>query len=367
MITNPFNKDNIFQWYSGTNPDRYTLFCSENFNNPINQILENTFTLEKNIKNILNGSEVATKISAAEINTDTIKVNDFNILKVNNNLRINDSESNLAILEYDVAKINSVKINNLSIESTDNDEIAVYKEDKSLATFKMKNITVDKIISDKNTIEFSTIGEEDNKEGLFQFAYEGVYSNSILEAGTYVAKDGVYSFSSSSTARRNDAIVYDDSNSGDTKNSFLFFADGKVDNSTLIAGDIKTVGADVAEYYEGLEQYEYGTVLGHCVDKAEVRKFETGMKVAGIVSYRPGSLLNQENGFLNPVMVCLTGRVKVMLNGTAKKGDYIIADTDGKAVAVSDVKSFKESKLVLGIALENSYKESINNTILIKV
>jgi hypothetical protein len=154
-----------------------------------------------------------------------------------------------------------------------------------------------------------------------------------------------------------DAIVYDDQNDSETANSFLFYADGKVENSTIYTGDVKTVGADIAEFYDADKNYEIGDVL-EIGGEREVTLYNGG-PLAGVVSEKPGYTLNQNNNFKNPVLIALKGRVKVNIEGKAKKGQYIIAHKNGKGKAVDKPTSKNQ---IIGIALEDAESQ-----VLIKV
>jgi hypothetical protein len=50
--------------------------------------------------------------------------------------------------------------------------------------------------------------------------------------------------------------------------------------------------------------------------------------------------------------VALKGRVPVKITGQANKGDYILADADGKGIAVSSLETFEQQQRLIGIALE---------------
>jgi len=116
--------------------------------------------------------------------------------------------------------------------------------------------------------------------------------------------------------------------------------------------------ADLAEKYEADAEYEEGTVLAVGGDK-EVTLYNNQTNVAGIVSAYPGLRLNEslEGG----VYIALKGQVPCKINGEAKKGQHIVADTNGRGKAVNDLTGLVG--LVLGVALENS----INNTVKVKV
>ena len=134
-----------------------------------------------------------------------------------------------------------------------------------------------------------------------------------------------------------------------------------VDNSGVYNGTATSARwADVAERYEADDVYEPGTVLGIGGDK-EVTLYKRGMPLAGAVSTQPGLMMNNnfdveddgsEEAKRHPY-VALAGRIPLKINGSAKKGDYIIADDDGKGVAVPMGLADMNSMLVIGIALED--------------
>ena len=104
--------------------------------------------------------------------------------------------------------------------------------------------------------------------------------------------------------------------------------------------------------------YEEGVLLGIGGDK-EVTLFKRGMPMAGVVSIKPGYRMNDaevmkknpELAATNP-FICLKGRIPVNINGSAKKGDYIVADDNGKAKAVPHKINIDAMEFI-GIALED--------------
>ncbi len=111
--------------------------------------------------------------------------------------------------------------------------------------------------------------------------------------------------------------------------------------------------ADVAEKYEADGIYEPGTLLAIGGEK-EVTLYRQGLPFAGVVSTNPGFLLNirEETKEDEWHLVALKGRIPVNINGSAKKGDYIIADDNGKGRAASINYGIDITNLV-GIALED--------------
>lgn len=102
-------------------------------------------------------------------------------------------------------------------------------------------------------------------------------------------------------------------------------------NWTLSAGSrLQATYADLAEYYEGDQQYDAGTVLQFGGDK-EVTIAEDGTnKVAGIVSTDPAYAMNAKCPGI-AVAIALQGRVPCKVRGTIRKGDMLISAGNGYA------------------------------------
>jgi hypothetical protein len=141
-------------------------------------------------------------------------------------------------------------------------------------------------------------------------------------------------------------------------------------NTSWIANDGVFVGtatsarwADLAERYEADAIYEAGTILAIGGDK-EVTLYQPGMPVAGAISVKPAYRMNDDDygndnslkSKMNP-FVALKGRIPVKINGSAKKGQWIIADRDGKGRAVDYGTPGINSFDIIGIALENGENE----------
>ncbi len=120
--------------------------------------------------------------------------------------------------------------------------------------------------------------------------------------------------------------------------------------------------ADLAERYEADAIYEAGVVLGIGGDK-EVTLYQPGMPLAGAVSVKPGYRMNDKDygndnsieAKMNP-FVALKGRIPVKINGSAKKGQWIVADKDGKGRAV-DYGSDVNKHEIIGVAIGNGEGE----------
>jgi hypothetical protein len=118
--------------------------------------------------------------------------------------------------------------------------------------------------------------------------------------------------------------------------------------------------ADLAERYEADAIYEAGTVLAIGGDK-EVTLYQPGMPLAGAISVKPAYRMNDENygndnsieSKMNP-FIALKGRIPVLINGSAKKGQWIIADKDGRGRAVDYGTPGINTFDIIGIAIGDS-------------
>ena len=136
-----------------------------------------------------------------------------------------------------------------------------------------------------------------------------------------------------------------------------------VDNNGLYVGTATSARwADLAERYTADAVYPHGTVLAIDIygDK-EVTKYEPGMPLAGCVSTLPAVMMNDmgydpddksDDALSNP-FVALKGRIPVLINGTAKKGQWIIADKDGKGRAVDYGTDGINTHEIIGFAISN--------------
>ena len=127
-----------------------------------------------------------------------------------------------------------------------------------------------------------------------------------------------------------------------------------VDNNGVYQGRATSANwADLAEKYEAEAIYEEGDIVAIGGEK-EITMYKKGMPLAGVISMHPGVRMNvTEENMEDPLwpFVALKGRVKCKINGAAKKGDYIIADDNGKGIACPIGLADMNSMLVIGIAL----------------
>jgi hypothetical protein len=116
------------------------------------------------------------------------------------------------------------------------------------------------------------------------------------------------------------------------------------------ASRLQATYADLAEYYEGDQEYETGTVLVFGGDKeVTVTTQINDTRSAGVVSANPAYVMNGEQTGIK-VCIALAGRVPVKVIGRVKKGDMLTTSaTAGYAVRANDPKL----GAVIGKALED--------------
>ena len=109
--------------------------------------------------------------------------------------------------------------------------------------------------------------------------------------------------------------------------------------------------ADLAERYTTDQQYEPGTVMVVAMaGEAEATAcFQTGQRVMGVISTNPAFVMNDE---LDGQAIGLTGRLPVKIVGPIRKGQTIISNQDGKAMA-------GDGPNVFGQALETNLEHGV--------
>ena len=120
--------------------------------------------------------------------------------------------------------------------------------------------------------------------------------------------------------------------------------------SLVGASTLTATYADLAEFYEGDQMYEPGTVLVFGGDK-EVTTTTTmsDTRSAGVVTTNPAYVMNGEQTGIK-VCIALAGRVPVKVIGRVKKGDMLTTSaTAGYAVKANDPKLGS----IIGKALED--------------
>ena len=132
-------------------------------------------------------------------------------------------------------------------------------------------------------------------------------------------------------------------------------------NWTLTTGSrLESTYADLAEYYDGEEEYEPGTVVCFGGSKEIHISDEKGSRrVAGIVSTNPAYIMNQSQTGI-PVAVALQGRVPCKVTGTCQKGDIMVSDGAGGATAWYHVATIMHPGMTLGKAIADKTNDELS-------
>ena len=150
-------------------------------------------------------------------------------------------------------------------------------------------------------------------------------TGSNISAVTNITASGFLTINSVNNAT---AIVNGGSNSvGNIGSSTTYF-------NTVFAKATTAQYADLAEMYEADQIIEPGTVVCFGGTKEVTMCVEDACrKVAGVVSTKPSYLMNSGQIGDYVVPVALTGRVPVKVTGIIRKGDMMVATSNGRARA----------------------------------
>jgi archaellum component FlaF (FlaF/FlaG flagellin family) len=194
--------------------------------------------------------------------------------------------------------------------------------------------------------------------------------------------DNSWNFTNSALKYSNYTHLSDDS-SGNltiTSNGTLTLRSGTTgftwNGTTLAVGNTKTVSAgtfngtatkakyaDLAEYYQSDKEYTVGTILSFETDpeaEHEVCEYDPRKPLAGVVSEKPGFILNSEKGITENIVgetwvqLALVGRVKVRCNDIHEitKGLYLYPDTVNTGKAFASNTRIPELELI-GVTISN--------------
>ena len=121
-------------------------------------------------------------------------------------------------------------------------------------------------------------------------------------------------------------------------------------NSTL-----QSTYADLAEFYEGDQEYEPGTVLVFGGDKeVTTTNLVNDTRTAGVVTTDPAYIMNKDQQGVK-VCIALVGRVPVKVIGTVKKGDIL---TTSETVGYATKAVTPTLCAIIGKALEDKNYDS---------
>jgi len=179
----------------------------------------------------------------------------------------------------------------------------------------------------------------------------GAGSGSLQHNSTTVLYKSPYAVTFGST---NFSTIYIQTSGG----TFTFNSNGlDLGSLTLKAGKCDCTAtraqyADLAEYYEADKEYSIGTIMAVGGEK-EVTSFDKiNNNLIGIISDKPGFILNSDHSFKIPALIGLKGRIKVKSKIPFKKANKVFADTLCSGYATTS-----DTGYMIGYALENSKKQ----------
>jgi hypothetical protein len=106
----------------------------------------------------------------------------------------------------------------------------------------------------------------------------------------------------------------------------------------------------LAENYAADAKYAPGTVLSFGGEhEVTVSTVESDRRIAGVVSTNPSYIMNSVLEATHVATVALTGRVPTLVSGPVSKGDMMVSDGNGRAIACAT----PAMGTVIGKALEN--------------
>jgi hypothetical protein len=121
--------------------------------------------------------------------------------------------------------------------------------------------------------------------------------------------------------------------------------------NTVFAKATSAQYADLAENYTADAHYEPGTVLSFGGTAEVTISIVSGdSRIAGVVSTNPSYIMNSTLESENVVTIALTGRVPTKVTGAVRKGDMMVSDGTGRAMACAT----PAMGTVIGKALENN-------------
>jgi hypothetical protein len=192
----------------------------------------------------------------------------------------------------------------------------------------------------------SSIPVRDTNGNITAIQFIGIADNSektrINNAASDVAWNGAVASTQYRTARTTQtawSIVARDANADITARQFI---------GTATSAQY----ADLAEKYLADQEYEVGTVMMIGGD-AEVTACAAGNRAIGVVSANPAFMMNSE--LEGGTYIALKGRVPVKVFGPVTKGDRLIADNNGCAIALKSV-----HPETFAVALESSDGTDVN-------
>jgi len=121
--------------------------------------------------------------------------------------------------------------------------------------------------------------------------------------------------------------------------------------------EFNVINADLAEKYTVKGNPKPGDVVLISEDEnydGEISNEVASVRVLGIVSEKPGIILNKEE---NGIPIALKGKVKCKVKGPVKKGDVLVSYYNGYAIPLSLISENVSNYDKVGVALESTDKE----------
>ena len=236
--------------------------------------------------------------------------------------------------------VGSLKINTYSILSTSGTNLTV-------TTVGGQNVITTSGSNASNAV-ITTTGTLDTSSGTLKVT--AITTGAPTTAGTIVGQWAVQASSqidvTLGTLRSTTLTTGADATSGTIQGTW----------SLTGASKLQATYADLAEFYEGDQQYEPGTVLIFGGDK-EVTTSNTfnDTRLAGIVTTDPAYVMNKDQKGI-AVCLALAGRVPCQVVGRVKKGDLLTTSaTPGCAVKATN----PQIGSVIGKAIEDKDYDSV--------
>lgn len=196
-------------------------------------------------------------------------------------------------------------------------------------------------------------GNDGSGSGLDADYLDGLHANSSSSASTVVARDASQNFSAnnitanlSGTATNANTLLwnsaYRSADNAATINTIVA-RDGSANFSANVITATATAAryADLAEYYVADAEYPVGTVMAVGGDEeVTAASLGDGARPIGVVSAKPGFIMNEGLAEKGGTAVALKGRVPVRVQGPVRKGQALGASTTkgvAQGVSASDI------------------------------
>ena len=244
--------------------------------------------------------------------------------------------------------------------------INLKKLTSALEDFKAKllEVTDTKYISFQNVKPYSVVDDT-------QPAHKGYVDSKIKETqtqisnikdtmGEYVILYGTDKILTSSTAGSNISFTTPKGGllpaiAGSTTLGSAAKPFGRVYSNIFEGTATKALYADIAEIIETELEFDPGDILSLDIDTGDFKLYQPQDEIFGVVSSKPGIILNSE---AKGILIAHKGQVPVKVQGPVKKGQIIIADGGGIAIAKDKI-SLTERPLKIGIALESNSSKKV--------